>query len=201
MCVCLGLSRTQIPARSHPADAVGDQCPHLCVCSTGRRLCSRTPPQVPASPSAPCCKRCFRFFQGCWLHRAFQRDGLHSERAVQHALGPFPLASEAPTLDRGPRGGRDLLQPGLEAAQPSAHRQLRGAQVRVTAVICSPTGIRPLPLCTGVWVDSLLDGMCEQSAYLGLSCFSMAGIDLRCSRLKVAAPGGSHEAAEKPSGF
>lgn len=161
-----------------------------CMYSTVRRVCIRNTPEVTASPSGPRCKRCFCFFQGCWLHRAFQRDGLHSERAVQHALGPFPFASEAPTLDRSPRGGRDLLQPGLKAAQPSSHRQLRWAQVRVTGVTCRYAVIGPLELWTSVFTDSVLDGMCEQSGYLGLSWFSVVWIDLLCNPQKVAAPWG-----------
>lgn len=135
-------------------------------------------------PWAPCCKRCFCFSQGCWLHRAFQRDGLHPQRAVQHALGPFPFASEAPTLDRSPRGGRGLLQPGLQAARPSTHRQLRRAQVRVTGVLCRDAVISPLELWTSVFMDSAPEGPCEQSGYLWPSCFSVAQIDL----LKVASP-------------
>lgn len=70
------------------------------------------------------------FFQGCRQHRAVQRDGLHSERAVQPALGASPAAAQTPALDRSQRGGRSLLQLGLQAAQPSTHRLSAWAQVR-----------------------------------------------------------------------
>lgn len=56
------------------------------------------------------------FLQGCWKHRAVQRDGLHSERAVQSALGPSAAAAQTPALDRSQRGGTSLLQLGLQAA-------------------------------------------------------------------------------------
>lgn len=54
--------------------------------------------------------------QGRRQHRALQRDGLHSECAIQPALGAPPAAAQTPALDRGPRGGRGLLQLGLQAA-------------------------------------------------------------------------------------
>lgn len=97
------------------------------------------------SPRQPLTSR-VSFFQGCWQHRAFQRHRLHSERAVQHALGALPLASQTSTLDRSQRGGGGLLQPGLKAAQPATHRQLRRAQVRATAV--GALGLHPLFLWT-----------------------------------------------------
>lgn len=63
--------------------------------------------------------------------------------------------------------------------------------MRVTGVVCSYAVIGPLELWTfGVFMDSVLDGMCEQSSYLELSCFSMARIDLLCSPLKLATPRG-----------
>lgn len=56
------------------------------------------------------------FHQGRRQHRAVQRDGLHSEHAIQPALGPSPAAAQTPALDRSQRGRRSLLQLGLQAA-------------------------------------------------------------------------------------
>lgn len=68
--------------------------------------------------------------QGCGQHRAGQCDRLHPERPIQPALGAPPAAAQTPALDRRPGGGRGLLQPGLQATQPAAHRQPGRAQVR-----------------------------------------------------------------------
>lgn len=62
--------------------------------------------------------------------------------------------------------------------------------MRVTGVIRRYAVIGPLELWTSVFMDSVLDGMCERSGYLGLSWFSVVWIDLLCNPLKVATPWG-----------
>lgn len=81
--------------------------------------------------------------QGRRQHRVVQRGRFHPERTVQPPLGAPSPAAQAPALDRGQRGGRSLLQPGLQATQPSAHREPGWAQVRALAAKpprCVPKG-------------------------------------------------------------